>query len=112
MTERGDGLEVRNDVSTRLAAKLWAARTDPTVGDDSLTDDCKSVNEYVTASDLKHWIRRQEDSVSETYAKKFVSRAIDAALELSKHRLAVRKHTPCKNGLKYRTYSVMRTVTD
>ncbi|ELZ14086.1 hypothetical protein C477_21240 [Haloterrigena salina JCM 13891] len=86
---------------TRLAAKLWQARADPTVGDDPWTTGCKSVREYVAASDLKHWIRRQEEGISETYAKKLVSRTIDAALELSKNRLAVRKRTQRKNGLEY-----------
>ncbi|MFA9504387.1 hypothetical protein ACERIM_16615 [Natrinema sp. H-ect1] len=90
-----------NSLPTRLAAKLWQARTDPAVGDDPWTEGCKSVDEYVTASDLKHWIRRQEDGISETYAKKLVSRTIDAALDLSKHRLAVRKRTQRKNGLEY-----------
>ncbi|WP_126663215.1 hypothetical protein [Haloterrigena salifodinae] len=86
---------------TRLAARLWEARADPTVGDDPWTTGCKSVREYVAASDLKHWIRRQEEGISETYAKKLVSRTIDAALELSKNRLAVRKRTQRKNGLEY-----------
>ncbi|ELY61117.1 coiled-coil domain-containing protein [Natronolimnohabitans innermongolicus] len=86
---------------TRLAAKLWKARADPTVGDDPWTEGCASVRESVTASDLKHWIRRQEQGISETYAKKLVSRTIDAILELSKHRLAVRKHSQRKNGLEY-----------
>ncbi|WP_255681442.1 hypothetical protein [Natrinema sp. SYSU A 869] len=90
-----------NSLPTRLAAKLWQARTDPTVGDDPWMDGCKSIDEYVTASDLKHWIRRQEDGISETYAKKLVSRTIDAVLELSKHRLAVRKRTQRKNSLEY-----------
>ncbi len=44
---------------------------------------------------------RQEPGTSETYAKKLVSRTIDAILELSKHRLAVRKRTERKNGLEY-----------
>jgi regulator of replication initiation timing len=86
---------------TRLAAKLWKARTDPTVGDNPWETGCKSVREYVKASDLKHWIRRQESGVSDTYAKKLVSRTIDALLDLSKHRLAVRKKTERKNGLSY-----------
>jgi len=90
-----------NSLPTRLAAKLWQARTDPTIGDDPWTDGCKSVAEYVTAGDLKHWIRRQEDGISETYAKKLVSRTIDAILELSTHRLAVSKRTQRKNGLEY-----------
>ncbi|GAB7020472.1 hypothetical protein JCM18750_33330 [Halostagnicola bangensis] len=90
-----------NTVPTRLVAKLWQARTDDTVDDTPWNDGCKSVAEYVTASDLKHWIRRKEPGTSETYAKKLVSRTIDAILELSKHRLAVRKRTERKNGLEY-----------
>ncbi|QFU82310.1 hypothetical protein [Natronorubrum aibiense] len=90
-----------NALPTRLAAKLWQARTDSSVGDDPWKTGCKSIQEYVTASDLKHWIRRQEPGTSETYAKKLVSRVIDAALEFSNNRLAVRKRTQRKNGLKY-----------
>ncbi len=41
-----------NALPTRLAAKLWKARTDPTVGDDSWESGCKGVEEYVKASDL------------------------------------------------------------
>ncbi|THE63252.1 hypothetical protein D8Y22_18995 [Salinadaptatus halalkaliphilus] len=86
---------------TRLAARLWEARADPAVDDDPWTEGCKSVREYVTAGDLKHWIRRQEPGTSDAYAKKLVSRTIDAILELSNHRLAVRKRTQRKNGLEY-----------
>ncbi len=86
---------------SRLAAKLWKARADPTVGDNPWKQGSASVREYVTAGDLKHWIRRQEDGVSDEYAKKLVSRTIDAILELSKHRLAIRKRTQRKNGLEY-----------
>lgn len=66
-----------NALPTRLAATLWQARTDSAVGDDLWTDGCKTVSEYVTASDLKHWIRRQESGISETYSKKLVS-SVDA----------------------------------
>ncbi|MFA9428395.1 hypothetical protein [Natronorubrum sp. A-ect3] len=90
-----------NALPTRLAAKLWQARTDSSVGDDPWKTGCKSIDAYVTASDLKHWIRRQEPGTSETYAKKLVSRTIDAILELSKNRLAVHKRTQRKNGLEY-----------
>ncbi len=90
-----------NALPTRLAARLWRARTDPSVGDDPWQSGCKGIREYVKASDLKHWIRRQEPGTSEAYAKKLVSRTIDAALELSKNRLAVRKKTERKNGLEY-----------
>ena len=90
-----------NALPTRLAAKLWQARTDSTVGDDPWETGCKDVRAYVTAGDLKHWIRRQEDGISDAYAKKLVSRMIDALLELSKNRLAVHRKTQRKNGLSY-----------
>ena len=90
-----------NSLPTRLAAKLWQARADPSVGDDPWKRGCKDVDEYVTASDLKHWIRRQESGISESYAKKLVSRTIDAILDLSKNRLAVRRTSQRKNGLEY-----------
>ncbi len=84
-----------------MAANLWKARADSSVGDDPWGTGCKGVEASVKASDLKHWIRRQENGISETYATKLVSRAIDAILELSSHRLAVRKRTERKNGLEY-----------
>ncbi|QLG47835.1 hypothetical protein [Natrinema halophilum] len=90
-----------NSLPSRLAAKLWKARSDPSVGDDPWREGCKDVREYVKASNMKHWIRRQETSVSDAYAKKLVSRTIDALLELSKNRLAIRKQTERKNGLPY-----------
>ena len=90
-----------NALPTRLAANLWQARTDPSVGDDPWETGCKGIESYVKASDLKHWIRRQEPGTSETYAKKLVSRVIDATLDLSKHRFAVRKRNERKNGLEY-----------
>ncbi|WP_222918300.1 hypothetical protein [Natrinema sp. SYSU A 869] len=90
-----------NALPTRLAAKLWQARTDSTVGDDPWKPGTSGVREYLEASDLKHWIRRQEQGISETYAKKLVSRTIDAILECANHRLAVRKRTQRKNGLEY-----------
>ncbi len=86
---------------TRLAAKLWQARSDDSVADNPWETGCKDIAEYVKAGDLKHWIRRQEQGVSESYAKKLVSRVIDALLDLSKHRVAVRKRTERKNGLEY-----------
>ncbi len=90
-----------NALPTRLAAKLWQARSDDSVGDNPWEKGCQEIDEYVKASDLKHWIRRQEAGISESYAKKLVSRVIDALLDLSKHRVAVRKRTERKNGLEY-----------
>ncbi|MDQ2052704.1 hypothetical protein RBH26_19845 [Natronolimnohabitans sp. A-GB9] len=86
---------------TRLAAKLWKARTDASVGDDPWEPGGKGIDAYVRASDLKHWIRRQEPGTSDAYAKKLVSRIIDALLDLSRNRLAIRKRTERKNGLEY-----------
>ncbi|ELY45601.1 hypothetical protein [Natronorubrum sulfidifaciens] len=90
-----------NALPTRLAAKLWKARTDSSIGDNPWERGCKDIAEYVKASDLKHWIRRQEPGTSDTYAKKLVSRTIDAMLDLSKNRVAIRKRTERKNGLEY-----------
>ena len=90
-----------NSLPTRLAAKLWRARTDSSVGDDPWERGCKDIDASVKASDLKHWIRRQEPGISDSYAKKLVSRTIDAVLDLSKNRLAVRRKTERKNGLEY-----------
>ncbi|PCR88938.1 hypothetical protein [Natrinema ejinorense] len=90
-----------SSLPSRLAARLWKARTDPAVGDDPWESGCKAVHEYVTASDMKHWIRRQETGISDDYAKKLVSRTIDALLELSKHRLAIERTRQRKNGLEY-----------
>ncbi|AXR79893.1 hypothetical protein [Natrarchaeobaculum sulfurireducens] len=86
---------------SRLAAKLWKARVDPSVGDDPWKSGCKGIQSYVDAGEMKHWIRRQEQGISDEYAKKLVSRTIDALLDLSKHRLAIRKRTQRKNGLEY-----------
>nr|WP_243637918.1 hypothetical protein [Natrarchaeobius chitinivorans] len=90
-----------NALPTRPAAKLWKAQEDSSVGDNPWETGGAGISECVTASDLKHWIRQQESGVSDTYAKKLVSRVIDAMLDLSKHRVAVRKRQERKNGLEY-----------
>ncbi len=90
-----------NALPTRLAATLWKARVDSSVGDTPWRTGCKEIQEYVKASDLKHWIRRQERGVSDSYAKKLVSRTIDALLDLSNNRVAIRKRRERKNGLEY-----------
>ncbi len=90
-----------SSLPSRLAATLWQARSDPAVGDNPWKQGSQRVREYVTASDMKHWIRRQERGISDAYAKKLVSRTIDALLDLSKHRLAVTETTQRTNGLEY-----------
>jgi len=99
-----------NSLPTRLAAKLWAARVDATVGDNPWKQGSRSIKDYLKASDLKHWIRRTEQGISETYAKKLVSRTIDALLELTKNRVAIRKQTERKNGLSYTERRVILPV--
>ncbi len=85
----------------RLAAKLWKARADDTVGDNPWKNGSQTIREFVKASDLKQWIRRQDPGVSESYAKKLVSRTIDALLDLTKNRIAIRRKQERKNGLSY-----------
>ncbi|WP_242695651.1 cell division protein ZapB [Halomontanus rarus] len=99
-----------NSLPSRLAAKLWNVRSDPTAGDDPWQSGCKNVREYVKASDLKHWIRRQEPGTSDAYAKKLVSRTIDALLDLSKNRLAIRRKRERKNGLEYTERRILLTA--
>ncbi len=96
-----------SDLPSRLAAKLWKARTDDTFGDNPWEKGSKDVREYVKASDLKHWIRRQENGVSESYAKKLVSRTIDRLMEFSNNRLGIRKKSERKNGLQYKERRVL-----
>ncbi|WP_049928729.1 hypothetical protein [Halopiger goleimassiliensis] len=100
-----------SSLPTRLAAKLWTARTDPSVGDNPWKNGTAGVREYVTASDMKHWIRRQEQGISDDYAKKLVSRTIDALLELSGNRLAIERKRQRKNGLEY-TERYVRLMED
>jgi len=85
----------------RLAAKLWKAREDDTVGDSPWKRGSRSIREYVKSSDLRHWIRRQDRGISKTYAKKLVSRVFDALLDLTKNRVAISRKTERKNGLSY-----------
>ncbi|WP_276256306.1 hypothetical protein [Halomontanus rarus] len=99
-----------NSLPSRLAAKLWNVRSDPTAGDDPWQSGCKNVREYVKASDLKHWIRRQKPGTSDAYAKKLGSRTIDALLDLSKNRLAIRRKRERKNGLEYTERRILLTA--
>ncbi|MCL9817461.1 hypothetical protein [Natronocalculus amylovorans] len=85
----------------RLAVKLWRARADDTVGDNPWKSGSQTIREFVKASDLKHWIRRQDPGVSDSYAKKLVSRTIDALLDLTQNRIALRRKKERKNGLSY-----------
>ncbi len=98
---RGDASISRQYGADAVGSEVWQACSDDSAGDNPWENGCREIDEYVKASDLKHWIRRQEAGISESYAKKLVSRLIDALLDLSKHRVAVRKRTERKNGLEY-----------
>lgn len=90
-----------NTAGAELAAKVWRARSDPTVGYDPWQQGSRTVQEHLTASELRHWIRRRRPEISHDYAQKLVSRTIDALLRFSNHRLGVTKTTERKNGLSY-----------
>ncbi len=85
----------------RLAVKLWQQWATETTRTEPWQRGSKKVRAYVTASDLRHWIRRQDASVSKEYAQKLVSRVLDAFRELAQHRVYIRKRNQRKNGLQY-----------
>ncbi|GGL70181.1 hypothetical protein [Halocalculus aciditolerans] len=84
----------------RLAAKAWRERREDNWG--LWSDGSGDIDQWADASDLKSWIRREESGISDEYAKKLVSRTIDALLDLSKNRLGVTKRTHRKDGLRYK----------
>ncbi|GGL45116.1 hypothetical protein GCM10009037_30640 [Halarchaeum grantii] len=88
-----------DNLPSRLAAKAWAERHEDTGLWQHGSGD---VREYIDASDLRHWIRREESGISEAYAKKLVSRTIDALQEYTHHRLTVMKRRRRKDGLQYK----------
>lgn len=92
-----------DNLPSRLAAKVWAERDDGDLWRKGSGD----VREYVDASDLRHWIRREESGVSKEYAKKLVSRTIDALQEYSQYRLVVTKRKRRKDGLQYKERRVV-----
>lgn len=82
----------------RLAARVWRERENGKLWNKGSGD----VREYLDASDLKVWIRRQEKGISEDYAKTLVSRTIDALQTLTKHRVKIEKRSHRKDGLQYK----------
>ncbi|MFC7132344.1 MULTISPECIES: hypothetical protein [Salinibaculum] len=86
---------------TRLAARCWRER----IGDDSNEPwkrGSNTVRQYLDASDLRTWIRRVEDGISDTYAKKLARRTMDALTDLGQGRLYQQKMTHRKDGLRYK----------
>jgi len=90
-----------SDQPSRLAAKLWHEREE-----DTRTNPWQSgsgdIREYLKSSDIKTWIFRQEEGISDEYAKKLASRTISRLLTLSNNRVSVTKKDQRKNGLNYK----------
>jgi len=94
-----------------LAAKLWQARDDEI--DNPWKNGCKGVREYIDASEMKHWIRRELGrSVTDEYAKKLVGRTIGAMKDLTKDRIIVEKTSTGRSGVtnKERRVKIMDDV--
>ncbi|MFB9811943.1 hypothetical protein [Haloarcula sebkhae] len=92
-----------SSLPAQLAAKAWREREAGRLWNNG----SGSVRHYVDASDLRTWIRREEQGVSETYAKKLVSRTLDALQELTKDRLCIERRSRRKDGLNYKERRVV-----
>ncbi len=95
-----------------LAAKLWQARDSEV--DNPWKNGCKGVQEYIDASEMKHWIRRElgRGAVDDAYAKKLVSRTIGAMKDLTKDRIVISKTKSGRSGVtsKERRVKIMDEV--
>ncbi|MFC6764622.1 hypothetical protein [Natrinema soli] len=95
-----------------LAAKLWQARDSEV--DNPWKNGCKGVQEYIDASEMKHWIRRElgRGAVDDAYAKKLVSRTIGAMKDLTKDRIVITKTKSGRSGVtsKERRVKIMDEV--
>jgi DNA repair exonuclease SbcCD ATPase subunit len=87
-----------SSLPAQLAAKAWRERANGRLWNDG----SGRVREYVDASDLRAWIRREEAGISQSYAKKLVSRTLDAIQELTKNRVYVERRNRRKDGLQYK----------
>lgn len=109
---RMDDEMLRTHVSTmgaRLAVKAWQERDRDEFG--LWERGSGEVREFVNASDLRHFILAQEEGVNSEYAKKLVTRTIDALLELSRNKLGVKKCSRRKDGLNYKERRVVLTTS-
>jgi len=89
-----------NALPSQLAAKVWSERQEGSI--DPWSKGSSSVRQYLDSSDLRHWIRREQDGVSETYAKKLAQRTMDAIEDLAKGRLYSQRKSRRKDGLQYK----------
>lgn len=93
-----DMLRSAGPLPTRLAARVWRAREDGRLWEKGSGE----VHQYLDASSLKTWIRRDQDGITEEYAKKLVSRTIGALQDLTKSRIGIEKRSHRKDGLQYK----------
>lgn len=95
-----------------LAARLWQARDSEV--DNPWKKGCKGVREYIDASEMKHWIRRElgRGAVDDAYAKKLVTRTIGAMKDLTKDRIVITKTKSGRSGVtsKERRVKIMDEV--
>ncbi|MFD1588505.1 hypothetical protein ACFR9U_16120 [Halorientalis brevis] len=88
-----------------LAAKAWAER-----GKNSKSSlwsaGCRSVSEYIDASDLRVWIKanhqRPDEDMTYENAKKLAGKALERIQQLAKNRVYIEKRDRRKDGLKYK----------
>jgi len=91
-----------NNVDTlpaRLAAKVW---TEMSNDRGPWSDGCKDVDKYMDSSELRIWIRTEQEGISKDYARKLAQRTMDSIEDLAKNRLYSESRTQKKNGLKYK----------
>jgi len=98
-----DMLRSAGPLPTRLAAKAWSERENGRLWNKGSGE----VRQYVDAGDLKVWIHREENGISDEYAKKLASRTIGALQDLTKNRLAIKKRNHKKDGLRYKERRVV-----
>lgn len=88
-----------NAFPTKLAAEAWDAMTEDY--NNPWSKGGASIEKYLMSSDLKSWIRRNHDGISEDYAAKLAQRTMDAIVELTSNRVYTENKTQRKNGLEY-----------
>jgi DNA repair exonuclease SbcCD ATPase subunit len=87
-----------SSLPAQLAAKAWRERDNGRLWNKG----SGKIREYVDASELRAWIRREESGISQSYAKKLVSRTLDAIQELTTNRVYVERRNRRKDGLQYK----------
>lgn len=89
-----------DNIQSRLAARVWA---DHEADTSSLWQQGSGeVREFFDASDLRIWIHQHCEGITDSYAKKLVSRTLTALQDYTNNRLHITKKTHRKDGLRYK----------